>query len=58
MAPARMRGMLNIGFQQMVTFGILAANLINYGIDKIAAGFCPCFDNDNWVYFPTGHPTP
>ncbi|KMZ58026.1 putative Sugar transporter [Zostera marina] len=39
MAPARMRGMLNIGFQLMVTIGILAANLINYGTDKIAAGW-------------------
>jgi len=39
MAPARMRGMLNIGFQLMVTIGILAANLINYGTDKIKAGW-------------------
>ncbi|KAI4967876.1 hypothetical protein ZWY2020_006979 [Hordeum vulgare] len=31
MAPARLRGMLNIGFQLMVTIGILCANLINYG---------------------------
>ncbi|KQJ89757.1 hypothetical protein BRADI_4g27560v3 [Brachypodium distachyon] len=39
MAPARMRGMLNNGFQLMITFGILAANLINYGTDKIAGGW-------------------
>ncbi|KAF8664474.1 hypothetical protein HU200_054648 [Digitaria exilis] len=30
MAPARLRGMLNIGFQLMITIGILGANLINY----------------------------
>jgi MFS family permease len=35
MAPAMMRGMLNNGFQLMITLGILAANLINYGSDKI-----------------------
>ncbi|KQK04292.1 hypothetical protein BRADI_2g12840v3, partial [Brachypodium distachyon] len=39
MAPARMRGMLNNGFQLMITLGILAANLINYGTDKIAGGW-------------------
>ncbi|KAJ3670279.1 hypothetical protein LUZ60_010603 [Juncus effusus] len=38
MAPAPLRGMLNIGFQLMITIGILAANLINYGTDKIKSG--------------------
>jgi hypothetical protein len=31
MAPAKLRGALNIGFQMAITIGILAANLINYG---------------------------
>eukprot|EP01018_Ginkgo_biloba_P005973 Gb_10108 [translate_table: standard] len=35
MAPARLRGALNIGFQLFTTIGILSANLINYGTDKI-----------------------
>ncbi|PUZ70182.1 hypothetical protein GQ55_2G206100 [Panicum hallii var. hallii] len=39
MAPARMRGMLNNGFQLMITLGILFANLINYGTDRIAGGW-------------------
>ncbi|XP_039835122.1 sugar transport protein MST6-like isoform X2 [Panicum virgatum] len=39
MAPARMRGMLNNGFQLMITLGILLANLINYGADRIAGGW-------------------
>ncbi|KAJ0966025.1 hypothetical protein J5N97_027163 [Dioscorea zingiberensis] len=39
MAPARLRGMLNIGFQLMITIGILAANLINYGTAKIKGGW-------------------
>ncbi|KAG6477631.1 sugar transport protein MST3-like [Zingiber officinale] len=39
MAPARLRGMLNIGFQLMITIGILAANLINYGTAKIKDGW-------------------
>jgi len=39
MAPARLRGMLNIGFQLMITIGILAAELINYGTNKIKAGY-------------------
>ncbi|XP_048552066.1 sugar transport protein MST3-like [Triticum urartu] len=38
MAPAHLRGMLNIGFQLMVTIGILAAELINYGTNKIKGG--------------------
>uniref|UniRef100_A0A1D1XHX5 Sugar carrier protein C n=1 Tax=Anthurium amnicola TaxID=1678845 RepID=A0A1D1XHX5_9ARAE len=39
MAPARYRGMLNIGFQLMITIGIFAANLINYGTSKIKSGW-------------------
>ncbi|KAH9324842.1 hypothetical protein KI387_005020 [Taxus chinensis] len=39
MAPARLRGGLNIGFQMFTTIGILAANLINYGTDKIRGGW-------------------
>ncbi|KAJ0975928.1 hypothetical protein J5N97_017893 [Dioscorea zingiberensis] len=39
MAPARLRGMLNISFQLMITVGIFAANLINYGASKIKGGW-------------------
>lgn len=39
MAPARLRGALNIGFQMFTTIGILAANLINYGTNKIQGGW-------------------
>ncbi|KAJ0963810.1 hypothetical protein J5N97_028932 [Dioscorea zingiberensis] len=39
MAPARLRGMLNIGFQLMITIGIFAANLINYATSKIEGGW-------------------
>lgn len=39
MAPANLRGMLNIGFQLMVTIGILAANVVNYGTAKISGGW-------------------
>lgn len=39
MAPARLRGMLNIGFQLMINIGILAANLINYASSKIKGGW-------------------
>lgn len=39
MAPARLRGMLNILFQLMITIGILVANLINYGTSKIVGGW-------------------
>ncbi|KAL6843084.1 hypothetical protein ACP4OV_026797 [Aristida adscensionis] len=39
MAPARLRGMLNIGFQLMTTIGILAANLINYWTAGFAGGW-------------------
>jgi sugar porter (SP) family MFS transporter len=35
MAPAKIRGALNIGFQMATTIGILAANLINYGTAKM-----------------------
>ncbi|RWW16096.1 hypothetical protein GW17_00020035 [Ensete ventricosum] len=35
MAPPHLRGMLNMGFQLMITFGIFSANLINYGTSKI-----------------------
>ncbi|CAI9118516.1 OLC1v1020098C1 [Oldenlandia corymbosa var. corymbosa] len=34
-APTRIRGALNILFQLMVTIGILFANLVNYGTDKM-----------------------
>ncbi|XP_077220085.1 sugar transport protein MST3-like [Tasmannia lanceolata] len=39
MAPAKHRGALNMGFQLMITIGILAANLVNYGTDKIKGGW-------------------
>jgi MFS transporter, SP family, sugar:H+ symporter len=39
MAPAKHRGTLNIGFQLMVTVGILIANLINYGTAQIPGGW-------------------
>jgi MFS transporter, SP family, sugar:H+ symporter len=39
MAPAKMRGMLNISFQLMTTVGILVANLINYFTAKIPGGW-------------------
>ncbi|KAJ4798086.1 Sugar carrier protein C [Rhynchospora pubera] len=39
MAPAKLRGMLNIGFQLMITIGILAANLINYVMSKYDWGW-------------------
>ncbi|KAK6253091.1 hypothetical protein QUC31_014811 [Theobroma cacao] len=39
MAPAKIRGALNIGFQMAVTIGILAAGLINYGTAKIEGGW-------------------
>ncbi|WVZ94826.1 hypothetical protein U9M48_040670 [Paspalum notatum var. saurae] len=39
MAPAKLRGMLNIGFQLMTTIGILAANLINYATVGIPGGW-------------------
>jgi MFS transporter, SP family, sugar:H+ symporter len=39
MAPARSRGMLNMCFQLMITIGILCANLVNYGANKIEGGW-------------------
>nr|BDU96877.1 sugar transporter protein 1b [Symplocarpus renifolius] len=39
MAPPKMRGMLNICFQLMITIGILVANLVNYGTAKIKGGW-------------------
>ncbi|KAF0897712.1 hypothetical protein E2562_000428 [Oryza meyeriana var. granulata] len=39
MAPANLRGMLNIGFQLMTTIGILGANLINYATSSIEGGW-------------------
>ncbi|CAI0416340.1 unnamed protein product [Linum tenue] len=37
-APAKWRGAMNIGFQMMITIGILAANLVNYWTAKIESG--------------------
>ncbi|KAF7846975.1 hypothetical protein BT93_L3521 [Corymbia citriodora subsp. variegata] len=39
MAPAHIRGALNIGFQMAITIGILAANFINYGTAQIEGGW-------------------
>ncbi|XP_015874472.3 sugar transport protein 10 [Ziziphus jujuba] len=39
MAPAKLRGALNMGFQMAITIGILVANLINYGTNKIDGGW-------------------
>ncbi|KAG0503622.1 hypothetical protein HPP92_003694 [Vanilla planifolia] len=39
MAPPERRGMLNVAFQQMITIGILVANLINYFTAQIKGGF-------------------
>ncbi|KAE8662203.1 Sugar transport protein 9 [Hibiscus syriacus] len=39
MAPANIRGALNIGFQMAITLGILATGLINYGTSKIEGGW-------------------
>ncbi|XP_057796340.1 sugar carrier protein C-like [Salvia miltiorrhiza] len=39
MAPYKYRGALNIGFQLCVTLGILVANLLNFGFNKINGGF-------------------
>ncbi|KAL0331321.1 UNVERIFIED_CONTAM: Sugar transport protein 1 [Sesamum angustifolium] len=38
MAPYRYRGMLNMFFQQTITIGILAANVINYFTAQIKSG--------------------
>lgn len=39
MAPAKIRGALNMGFQMAITIGILVANLVNYGTAKIKGGW-------------------
>ncbi|KAK7281468.1 hypothetical protein RIF29_09495 [Crotalaria pallida] len=39
MAPSKIRGALNIGFQLMITIGNLIANLINYGTSKHKNGW-------------------
>ncbi|KAM7270732.1 hypothetical protein ACFE04_029946 [Oxalis oulophora] len=39
MAPAKLRGALNMCFQLAITIGILAANLINYGTSKIKGDY-------------------
>ncbi|XP_058100014.1 sugar transport protein MST6-like [Magnolia sinica] len=39
MAHPKIRGALNICFQLAITIGILAANLVNYGTNKINGGY-------------------
>ncbi|KAL5540404.1 hypothetical protein UlMin_042427 [Ulmus minor] len=39
MAPAKIRGALNIGFQMAITIGILMANFVNYGTSQIKGGW-------------------
>ncbi|XP_023516055.1 sugar transport protein 10-like [Cucurbita pepo subsp. pepo] len=39
MAPAKIRGALNMGFQMAITIGILVANLVNVGTAKIVGGW-------------------
>ncbi|KAF5179202.1 Sugar transport protein [Thalictrum thalictroides] len=39
MAPAKLRGALNMGFQLAITIGILVAQLVNYGTNKIKEGY-------------------
>jgi MFS transporter, SP family, sugar:H+ symporter len=39
MAPAKIRGALNMGFQMMITIGILGANLINYWTANLENGW-------------------
>ncbi|KAF3447448.1 hypothetical protein FNV43_RR12634 [Rhamnella rubrinervis] len=39
MAPTKIRGALNMGFQMAITIGILVANLVNYGTNKISGGW-------------------
>ncbi|KAI9126279.1 hypothetical protein K1719_002700 [Acacia pycnantha] len=39
MAPTKIRGALNMGFQMMITIGILIANLINYRTAKLENGW-------------------
>ncbi|CAL5427392.1 unnamed protein product [Camellia sinensis] len=39
MAPAKIRGALNIGFQMATTIGISAANLVNYGTGQMKGDY-------------------
>ncbi|ESR34836.1 hypothetical protein CICLE_v10006610mg [Citrus x clementina] len=39
MAPPKNRGAFNIGFQVCVAIGVLSANLLNYGTQKIKGGW-------------------
>ncbi|KAG6600121.1 Sugar transport protein 10, partial [Cucurbita argyrosperma subsp. sororia] len=39
MAPTKIRGALNMGFQMAITIGILVANLVNVGTAKIEGGW-------------------
>ncbi|KAI5411620.1 hypothetical protein KIW84_056625 [Lathyrus oleraceus] len=39
MAPTKIRGALNIGFQMMITIGILGENIINYFISNLESGW-------------------
>ena len=39
MAPPNYRGAINVGFQLCVGIGVLSANLINFGTEKIKAGW-------------------
>ncbi|KAJ9539770.1 hypothetical protein OSB04_026276 [Centaurea solstitialis] len=39
MAPSRYRGAFNMGFQFCVGIGVLSANLLNYGTQKIKGGW-------------------
>ncbi|XP_059461022.1 hexose carrier protein HEX6-like [Corylus avellana] len=39
MAPPNYRGATNIGFQLFVSIGVLSANLINFGTEKIKGGW-------------------
>ncbi|CAI8592684.1 unnamed protein product [Vicia faba] len=39
MAPAKIRGALNMGFQMMITIGILGANIINYFTSGLESGW-------------------
>lgn len=39
MAPAKIRGALNMGFQMMITIGILVANIINYFTSNLESGW-------------------
>ncbi|KAL5543116.1 hypothetical protein UlMin_010826 [Ulmus minor] len=39
MAPEKIRGALNIGFQMAISIGIFVANIVNYGTSKIKGGW-------------------